>query len=95
MKRSVEKAIVFGGSIGGLTAAIAMKRAGIRDAVQSQGCLSRGTDSSSKRPMHRFVSPPLPPGKYMDTIKAIIPGPDGPRAYPSGARIDVRPATSK
>ena len=40
-------------------------------------------------PMRRFVSPPLPPGKYIYTIKAIIPGPSGPRTVTQ--RIDVRP----
>jgi len=40
-------------------------------------------------PMRRFVSPPLPPGKYTYTIKAIIPGPNGPRTVTR--RIDVRP----
>jgi SAM-dependent methyltransferase len=39
--------------------------------------------------MHRFVSPPLPPGKYTYTIKAIIPGPNGPRTVTR--QIDVRP----
>jgi uncharacterized protein (TIGR03000 family) len=40
-------------------------------------------------PMGRFVSPPLPPGKYIYTIKAILPGPNGPRTVTR--RIDVRP----
>ena len=40
-------------------------------------------------PMRRFVSPPLPPGMYTYTIKAIIPGPNGPRTFTR--RIDVRP----
>ena len=40
-------------------------------------------------PMRRFVSPPLLPGKYVYTIKAIIPGPNGPRTVTR--RIDVRP----
>jgi Methyltransferase domain len=44
---------------------------------------------SFKAPMRRFVSPPLPPGKYTYTIKAIIPGPDGPQTVTR--RIDVRP----
>jgi uncharacterized protein (TIGR03000 family) len=37
----------------------------------------------------RFVSPPLPPGHYLYTIQAIIPGPNGPRTVTR--RIDVRP----
>jgi hypothetical protein len=36
-----------------------------------------------------FLSPLLPPGKYTDTVKAIIPGPNGPRTVTR--RIDVRP----
>jgi uncharacterized protein (TIGR03000 family) len=48
-----------------------------------------GQEMSSKAPMHRFVSPPLPPGKYTYTIKAIIPGPKGPETVTR--RIDVRP----
>jgi len=48
-----------------------------------------GQETRSKGPMRRFVSPPLPPGKYTYTIKAIIPGPNGPRAVTR--RIDVRP----
>jgi hypothetical protein len=40
-------------------------------------------------PMCRFVSPPLPPGRYVYSIKAIIPGPDGPQAV--SRSIDVRP----
>ena len=43
----------------------------------------------SDGPMRRFVSPPLPPGHYTYTIKAIIPGPNGPRTVTR--RIDVRP----
>ena len=35
-----------------------------------------GQETRSKGPMRRFVSPPLPPGKYTYTIKAIIPGPE-------------------
>jgi uncharacterized protein (TIGR03000 family) len=48
-----------------------------------------GQEMSFKGPMRRFVSPPLPPGKYTYTIKAIIPGPDGLRTVTH--RIDVRP----
>ena len=51
-----------------------------------------GQETKSKAPMCRFESPPLPPGKYNYTIKAIIPGADGPRTVER--RIDVRPATS-
>jgi len=46
-------------------------------------------ETSFKGSMHRFVSPPLPPGKYTYTIKAIIPGPNGPRTITR--QIDVRP----
>jgi uncharacterized protein (TIGR03000 family) len=42
-----------------------------------------------KAPMSRFVSPPLPPGKYLYTIKAIIPGASGPQTVTR--QIDVRP----
>jgi len=48
-----------------------------------------GQEVKFKAPMSRFVSPPLPPGKYNYTIKAIVPGPDGPRTVTR--RIDVRP----
>ena len=40
-------------------------------------------------PMRRFVSPPLQPGKYTYTIKAILKGPNGPRTVTR--RLDVRP----
>ena len=40
-------------------------------------------------PVRRFVSPPLPPGHYTYTIKAVIPGPIGPRTVTR--RIDVQP----
>jgi len=40
-------------------------------------------------PMCRFVSPPLLPGKYTYTIKAILPGSDGPQTVTHN--IDVRP----
>ena len=48
-----------------------------------------GQETRSEGPMQRFVSPPLPPGKYTYTIKAIIPGPNGPRTVTR--QIDVRP----
>jgi uncharacterized protein (TIGR03000 family) len=48
-----------------------------------------GRETSFKAPMSRFVSPPLPPGKYIYSIKAIIPGPKGPRTVTH--QIDVRP----
>jgi uncharacterized protein (TIGR03000 family) len=49
----------------------------------------QGREVASDGPMRRFVSPPLPPGKYSYTIEAIIPGPNGPRTV--SRRIDVRP----
>ena len=36
-----------------------------------------GQEMRARGPMRRFVSPPLPPGKYTYTIKAIIPGQTG------------------
>ncbi|HVA50481.1 MAG TPA: TIGR03000 domain-containing protein [Pirellulales bacterium] len=51
--------------------------------------LIEGQETKSKGPMRRFVSPPLPPGKYVYTIKAIVPDPNGPRTVTR--RIDVRP----
>jgi uncharacterized protein (TIGR03000 family) len=48
-----------------------------------------GQETRSEGPMSRFVSPPLPPGKYTYTIKAIVPGLNGPRTVTR--RIDVRP----
>jgi uncharacterized protein (TIGR03000 family) len=48
-----------------------------------------GREMSFSGPMRRFVSPPLPPGKYTYTIKASIPGPGG--AQTVTRRIDVRP----
>ena len=48
-----------------------------------------GQEMRSKAPMCRFVSPPLTPGKYTYTIKAIIPGTNGPGTVTR--RIDVRP----
>ena len=38
-----------------------------------------GQETSSQGLIRRFVSPPLPAGKYIYTIKAIILGPNGPR----------------
>jgi uncharacterized protein (TIGR03000 family) len=48
-----------------------------------------GQEMSFKAPMHRFVSPPLQPGKYVYTIKAIIPGPSEPQTVIR--QLDVRP----
>jgi uncharacterized protein (TIGR03000 family) len=48
-----------------------------------------GREMIATPPMRRFVSPPLPPGKYTYTIKAIIPGANGPQSVTR--RIDVRP----
>src|SRR6185369_8593143 len=48
-----------------------------------------GREKSFKAPMTRFVSPPLPPGKYTYTIQAIIPGPNGPQTVTR--QIDVQP----
>jgi len=48
-----------------------------------------GQEMKSTGTMRRFLSPPLPPGKYTYTIKAIIPGPNGPQTVTH--RIDVRP----
>lgn len=48
-----------------------------------------GQEMKSQGSMSRFVSPSLPPGKYTYTIKAIIPGPNGPRTVTR--QIDVRP----
>jgi uncharacterized protein (TIGR03000 family) len=48
-----------------------------------------GQETRATGPVRRFVSPPLPPGKYTYTLKAIIPGPNGPRTVTR--RIDVRP----
>lgn len=46
-------------------------------------------EMKSRGVMRRFVSPPLAPGKYVYTIKAIIPDPTGPRTVTH--RVDVRP----
>src|SRR5947207_98699 len=48
-----------------------------------------GKETSFKPPMQRYVSPPLAPGKYTYTIKAIIPGSDGPQTVTR--QLDVRP----
>jgi len=48
-----------------------------------------GQEMPFKGPVQRFTSPPLSPGKYTYTIKAIIPGPNGSRT--DTRRIDVRP----
>jgi uncharacterized protein (TIGR03000 family) len=55
---------------------------GARLFVEGQPIRSRGAIS-------RFVSPPLPPGRYTYTVQAIIPGPEGPRTVTR--RVDVRP----
>ena len=39
--------------------------------------------------MRTFESPPLPPGKYVYTVTAILPGPNGPQTVTR--RLDVRP----
>lgn len=51
--------------------------------------LIEGQDTRSSGLMRRFVSPPIPPGKYTYTVTAIIPGPDGPKTVTR--RLDVRP----
>ncbi len=48
-----------------------------------------GQRMSSKGPKRHFVSPPLPPGKYVYTIEAVVPGPHGPQTIVR--RLDVRP----
>src|SRR4051794_23565562 len=48
-----------------------------------------GQETKFTPPMSRFISPPLPPGKYLYTIKAILPGPNGPQTVTR--RLDVRP----
>jgi uncharacterized protein (TIGR03000 family) len=48
-----------------------------------------GQETTSRGSMRRFVSPPLPPGKYIYTIKAIIPDAGGPRTVTR--QIDVQP----
>jgi uncharacterized protein (TIGR03000 family) len=47
-----------------------------------------GQEARLTGPRFCFESPPLAPGKYTYTIKAIIPGPNGPRTVTR--RIDVR-----
>ena len=56
---------------------------------QSARLFIEGQETSPKGPKRRFVSPPMPPGKYAYTIKAIIAEPNGPRTVTR--RIDVRP----
>jgi uncharacterized protein (TIGR03000 family) len=48
-----------------------------------------GEETKVTGSMRKFESPPLPPGNYTYTIKAIIPGPKGPQTITR--RIDVRP----
>jgi uncharacterized protein (TIGR03000 family) len=48
-----------------------------------------GQETKSTGVMRRFVSPPLPPGKYTYTIKAIVPGPNG--AQTVTRTLDIRP----
>ena len=48
-----------------------------------------GQEMRASGPTRRFVSPPLPPGHYTYTVKAIIPGPNGSRTV--ARRIDVQP----
>jgi uncharacterized protein (TIGR03000 family) len=48
-----------------------------------------GREMTFTPPMRRFVSPPLLPGKYIYTIKAIIPGPTGLQTVTR--RLDMRP----
>jgi uncharacterized protein (TIGR03000 family) len=48
-----------------------------------------GQEMRSTGSMRRFESPPLPPGKYIYTIKAIIPSPNGPRTVTR--QLDIRP----
>ena len=55
---------------------------GARLFIEDQEAKIQGT-------MSRFESPPLPPGKYIYTVKAIIPGPNGPRTV--RRELDVRP----
>jgi uncharacterized protein (TIGR03000 family) len=48
-----------------------------------------GQEMKFEAPMRRYVSPPLPPGRYTYTITAIIPGPNGPRTVTN--HLDIRP----
>jgi uncharacterized protein (TIGR03000 family) len=48
-----------------------------------------GQETSAKGPKRRFVSPPMPPGKYAYTIQAIVADPNGPQTVTR--RLDVRP----
>jgi len=49
----------------------------------------QGQQLPSKGSMRRFVSPPLAPGKYVYTIKAVIPDTNGPQTVTQ--QVDVRP----
>ena len=49
----------------------------------------QGKEMMSKGSMRRFVSPPLSPGKYTYTIKAVISDANGPRTVTH--LVDVRP----
>jgi uncharacterized protein (TIGR03000 family) len=49
----------------------------------------QGQEKAYKGPKRRFVSPPMPPGQYTYTIKAIIPGPMGPETVTH--QLEVRP----
>src|SRR5579863_5409533 len=48
-----------------------------------------GQEMRSQGSMRRFTSRPLASGKYIYTVHAIIPGPNGPETVTR--RIDVRP----
>jgi uncharacterized protein (TIGR03000 family) len=48
-----------------------------------------GQETRSTGPKRRFVSPPLPPGKYTYTLQALIPSRNGPRTVTR--QIAVRP----
>src|ERR1044072_912239 len=48
-----------------------------------------GQEMTAKGTMRKFVSPPLAPGKYTYTVKAIVPGPSGPQTIIR--EVDVRP----
>ncbi len=48
-----------------------------------------GQETSATGTMRTFESPPLPPGKYTYTIKAIVPGLKGPETITR--QLDVRP----
>jgi len=46
-------------------------------------------DTFSYGTLRRFVTQPLPPGKYLYTIKAVFAGPDGPHTV--AEQLDLRP----